>query len=111
MRLRTIFLILRRLSTSRISGCTHGFVAAIQLLLKVVAYTIPKKAKDGFVHGGMDEELFIEENYHVLNGSQDLCLYPEGSVGLTELDQCSQYVLPTLRSDRHSISKGRTYHS
>ncbi len=44
------------------------------------------------MYGRVHQELLIQENYHVLYGSQDLCLDTEGPVRLAELDQCPKHV-------------------
>lgn len=47
------------------SGRTHHFRSIIDPILQFVPRAHAQEANDGFMDGGVDEELFVEEDNHV----------------------------------------------
>ena len=57
----TIFLVLRRRTSDDVLGCAHYLAGlVIQLLLNIIADTIPQQPQDGLVDGRVNQELLVQ---------------------------------------------------
>ena len=89
----TIFLVLgRRTSDNVLSRAHHFAVLIIQLLLNIIAHTIPQQPQDGLVNRRVNQELLIQKDNHVLNSAQYLHLNPGRAICFAQSDESSQYI-------------------